>query len=256
MPRRGLRPPSADNPRVRVLAWNVWGGSRPGISEVVKTASPDVAVLSEFRPGHFDRVAKELRASGFGWVVGTNQADYTGLVIASNVPMEAGSTSSAVLPGHWCHVWLPSAKVSVVGIYGPLRRKGFPKLVPAFWDELVRSAAQLAGETAVIVGDLNTAVAPSDTTSRLPLPAAKDLQRLADDGWRDAFREIHGDRLMFSYQERRGAYRIDHAMLSPAAPPVRYAEYLTELAGYTFGVWPRDPQSPVVSDHAALLFDF
>jgi exonuclease III len=240
---------------VRILAWNICGGSRRGISEVVRAAEPDVAVLSECRPSRYVDLAVELRADGFDWVVGTNQADYTGLLIASKTPMRPGSTSSRVLPGHWCHVWLPAARVSLVGIYGPLRHKGVANLVPAFWDELIQSARQLTTATAVVVGDLNTAVAPCDTTSGLPLPASKELQRLADDGWRDIYREIHGDQLAYSYWDRRGAYRIDHAMLSPAAPPARYAHYLRELAGYQLGGWSRDPQAMVASDHAALLFD-
>ena len=241
--------------RVRILAWNIGGGSRGGISDVVLAAAPDVAVLSDCRPSRYVSLATKLRAAGFDWMAGTNQGDYTGLIIASKTPMQPGSTSSRVLPGHWCHVWLPEARISVVGIYGPLRRKGVANLVKAFWDELVQSAKQLTTDTAVVVGDLNTAVAPYDTTSGLPLPASKELQRLADDGWRDIYREIHGDQLAYSYWDRRGAYRIDHAMLSPAAPPARYAHYLRELAGYQLGGWSRDPQAMVASDHAALLFD-
>ena len=242
--------------RVLVLAWNIWGGSRrQSISQVVRVVKPDVVVLSDCRPSNYISLAAELRDGGFDWVTGTNQGDYTGLLIASKTPMQPGSTSSTVLPGHWCHVWLPAAGVSIVGIYGPLRRKGVANPVPAFWDELVQLAKQLTTAKAIVVGDLNTAVAACDTTSGLALPASKELQRLADDGWRDIYREIHGDRPEYSYWDSRGAYRIDHAMLSPAAPRARNAEYLRELAGYNLGRWSKDPQALVASDHAALLFD-
>lgn len=87
-------------------------------------------------------------------------------------------------------------------------------------------AKQLTTAKAIVVGDLNTAVAQCDSTSGLPLPASKELQRLTDDGWRDTYREIHGDRLEYSYWHSGDAYRIDHAMLSPAAPRARNAEYL------------------------------
>jgi exonuclease III len=160
---------------MRVLAWNIRGGSRRGISHVVRAAAPDVAVLSDCRPSRYVGLAAELMDSGFDWVVGTNQADVTGLLIASKTPIQPGSTSSKVLPGHWCHVWLPAMRVSIVGIYGPLRGKGVANLVPAFWEELLQTAKQLTTGTAVVVGDLNTAIAPCDTTSGLPLPAAKDL---------------------------------------------------------------------------------
>jgi exonuclease III len=219
----------------------------------VRTAAPDVAVLSDCRPSRFVSLATELRAEGFDWVAGTNQGDYTGLLIASKTPMQPGSTSSRVLPGHWSHVWLPAARLSVVAIYGPLRGKGVANLVPAFWEELIQAAKQLTIGRAVVIGDLNTATAPCDTTSGLPLPASNDLQRLADDGWRDAFREVNGDRRAYSYWDHRGAYRIDHAMLSPATPPVRGADYVTELDGFSLGGWPRDTHA--VSDHAALVLD-
>ncbi len=239
---------------VKVLAWNIWGGSRRGISEVVRAVAPDLAVLSDCRPSHHERLAAELRRAGFEWIVGTSQADYTGLLIASKTPMQAGPTSSTV-PGHWCHIRLPSAGLSVVGVYGPLRRKGVANSVPTFWNELREVTKQFTAETAIVVGDLNTALAPSDTSSGLPLPASKELQRLAADGWRDVYREIHGDRADYSYWDSRGAYRIDYAMLSPAAPASLYAGYLRETAGYNFGRWSRDPGAVVASDHAALLFE-
>jgi exonuclease III len=241
---------------VLVLAWNIWGGSRrQSISDVVRAAKPDLVVFSDCRPSNYINLAADLRDGGFDWVTGTNQGDYTGLLIASKMPMHPGSTSSRVLPGHWCQVWLPAAGVSVVGIYGPLRRKGVANPVKAFWDELVQSAKQLTSAKAIVVGDLNTAVAPCDTTSGLPLPASKELQRLADDGWRDIYREIHGDRLEYSYWHRGDAYRIDHAMLSPGAPRARNAEYLRECAGYHLGRWRGNPQALIASDHAALLFE-
>lgn len=240
---------------VRILAWNIWGGSRPGIGEIVVALTPDLAVLSDCRPSRFDGLADELRHAGFEWVIGTNQGHYTGLLIASKTRMEPGPMASKVLPGHWCHVWLPSPGLSVVGVYGPLRRKSFANPVPTFWAELVQTAKQLTAEIAIVVGDLNTAIARSDTTSGLPLPASKELQRLVADGWRDVYREIHGDRQEFSYWDSRGAYRIDYAMLSPTAPPARSADYLRETAGYHLGRWSRDPQALVASDHAALLFE-
>jgi exonuclease III len=83
-----------------------------------------------------------------------------------------------------------------------------------------------------------------------------NLERLAVDGWRDVFREVHGSRSAYSYWDSRGVYRIDHALLSPSRPPARTAEDLRELAGYKLGGWPRYPHAATASDHAALLFDF
>jgi exonuclease III len=106
-----------------------------------------------------------------------------------------------------------------------------------------------------MVGDLNTALALTDTTTGLPLPASKDLRRLVGDGWRDAYREVHGDKSDYSYWESRGAYRIDFAMLSPVAPRAQHVAYLREVAGYTLGKWSTDAGALLASDHAALLVD-
>jgi hypothetical protein len=103
-----------------MLAWNIRGGSRRGIGDVVRAAAPDVAVLSDCHPSHHPRLAAELRSAGFDSVLGTNQADNTGLLIASKMAMQPGSTASKVLPGHLCHVRIPAARLSIVGVYGPL----------------------------------------------------------------------------------------------------------------------------------------
>jgi exonuclease III len=241
---------------VRIFAWNVRGGNRgQSISDVVRCANADAVVLSDCRPSNFVSLAAGLRDAGFTWVTGTNQGDYTGLLMASKAPIRPGSMSSRILPGHLCHVQVPDARLSIVGVYGPLRRNGIANPVPAFWEELLQSARHLSTEMAVIVGDLNTAIAPCDTSSGRALPASKSLQRLASEGWRDVFREVHGDRQDYSYWEGRGAYRIDLAMLSPAAPVVRSADYVRELGGYHLGKWSSDPQAVVASDHAALLLD-
>jgi exonuclease III len=254
--RRSFSLKHPDNWRVRFFAWNIWGGSRQkSIREVVRAANPDVAVLSDCRPANYIRLVADLREDGYAWATGTNQGDFTGMLIASKFPIYPGSTASTVLPGHWCHIVIPSARLSVVGVYGPLRRRGVADPVQAFWNDLLDSTRRLSTQPTIVVGDLNTVMAPQDTTSGLLMPGSKELQRLAGDGWSDVFREIHHDRPEYSYWETRGAFRIDYAMRSPAAPPARSAEYIRKLAGYSLGRWSEDPKSTLASDHAAILFD-
>ncbi len=222
---------------------------------MVRTVSPDVAVLSDCRPSNYIGLVADLREDGYVWATGTNQGNFTGILVASKVPIYPGPTASTVLPGQWCHVEIPSVRLSVVGVYGPLHRKGVASPVQAFWNDLLDSARRLSSEPTIVVGDLNTVMAPQDTTSGLLMPGSKELQRLAADGWRDVFREIHGDRPEHSYWEARGKYRIDYAMRSPAAPTARHAEYIREAAGYSLGKWSSEPKATLASDHAALLLD-
>jgi exonuclease III len=256
---RSRRPSSLQHPdnwRVQIFAWNIWGGSRRrSIRDVVRAVNPDIAVLSDCRPSNYIGLVADLREDGYAWATGTNQGDFTGVLIVSKVPTHPGSTSSMVLPGQWCHIEIPSARLSVVGVYGPLRRTGVANPVSAFWNDLLDTTKRLSTEPTVLVGDLNTVIAPQDTTSRLLMPGSKELQRLAADGWTDVFREIRGDLQEYSYWEARGAYRIDYAMRSPAAPPARAAEHIRELGGYSLGTWSEDPKATLASDHAALLFD-
>jgi len=240
---------------MRILAWNIRGGGREGIADAVKAIAPDVAVLSDCRPSHHIGLVALLRESGFEWVVGTNRADVTGLLIASRTPLQPGPTSSRVLPAHWCHVWLPDRHLSLVGIYGPLRGMAPVNPVQPFWAELAEAAEGLRGGAAILIGDLNTAAAPRDKTTEGALPAAKNLRRLLDDGWRDAFREANGDQMAYSYRDGRGEYRIDHALLSPSAPTTQRAEYIDAIAGLSLSGWPRSLAAPALSDHAALVID-
>lgn len=241
---------------MQIFAWNIWGGSRrKSIREVVRAVNPDVAVLSDCRPSNYIGLVADLREDGYAWATGTNQGNFTGMLIASKVPIYPGSTASTVLPGQWCHIEIPSARLSVIGVYGPLRRRGVASPVQAFWNDLLDSTKRLSTQPTIVVGDLNTVMAPQDTTSGLLMPGSKELQRLAADGWTDVFREIHGDRPEYSYWEARGDYRIDYAMRSPAAPTARHAEYIREVPGYSLGKWSPQPKATLASDHAALLFD-
>lgn len=184
---------------MRILAWNVRGGSDPSVAEAVCSLSPDVVVLADCRPSHYVGIAGQLRSSGYSWVTGANEGDYTGLMIASRSPMGPGSTASRVLPGRWCHVRLRELGTSIVGIYGPLAIKGKSRLVPSFWSELIQVEPMLRAEHTLIAGDLNTASHAKDTSSGQPLPAGQEMQQVLDQGWRDAFREANGDRQEFSY---------------------------------------------------------
>jgi exonuclease III len=94
-----------------------------------------------------------------------------------------------------------------------------------------------------------------DSTSGLGLAAHEELEGLIESGWRDAFREIHGDEKAYSFWNHQGAYRIDHALLSPAVPPAKRADYILELDGFSLGEPNPAAKSRRTSDHAALVVD-
>ena len=137
---------------MRLIAWNIRGGARAGILKVVSTLDPDVLVLTDCRPAHYARIAQSLRLAGLEWATGTNEGNYTGILVASKTALEPGPTHSTVLPGRWCHITLPQLDTSILAIYGPLRRAGTPRLVSSFWAELREVGDQLASSNALIVG--------------------------------------------------------------------------------------------------------
>ena len=169
--------------------------------------------------------------------------------------MRPGHTQSSTLPAHWVHVVLPDSAMSVVGVYGPLYVAGTARLVPRFWEGLLEPAETLANSPALIVGDLNTAPAACDSSTRRPLQAAKYLQKLQEAGWRDAYRELHGEAEAYSYWNYQGSFRIDHAMLSPRAPAPISAQYVIESAGHRLRAWPKPPGVSTPSDHAVLKIE-
>ena len=240
---------------LRIVARNVHGGSHPGVIDVLRDSAADLVVLSDCHPTHYLPIANALRAEGFSWLAGTNGSGYTGLLIASRQAIRPGHTQSSTLPAHWLHVVLPEAGMSVVGVYGPLYRAGVSRLVPRFWEGLLEAAEALATSSTLIVGDLNTAPAAGDSSTRRLLQAARYLQKLQEGGWRDAYREVHGAAEAYSYWNYQGSFRIDHAMLSPQAPPVIRVEYVTEAAGLQLRAWPKQPGVSTPSDHALLRIE-
>ena len=111
---------------LRILAWNVRGGSHRGVIDVLRNSDTDLVVLSDCHPNHYLRIAGALRGDGYTWLAGTNQSGNTGLLLASRQAMRPGHTQSTIVPASWLHVILPESGISVVGAYGLFTAQALP----------------------------------------------------------------------------------------------------------------------------------
>ena len=50
---------------MRLVSWNIWGGSRRGIGRAVASLEADIAILLDCRTNNLHRVLSEARASGY-----------------------------------------------------------------------------------------------------------------------------------------------------------------------------------------------
>lgn len=239
---------------VRLLTLNVChtGMERAKrLAPVVLNGLPDIAVLTEVRPGPATEHLLELMALGgmSAAARGATDADdlpYT-LAIASRRPLDA-VRRPFVGTRYGCAVLeVEVSGVIIVGLYVPLNRSS-PRRRDhdGFWEVFAPYAAGLLERPAVLVGDWNTGSAALDIGgSAVPGMAAFDA--LAASGWTDAWRSRHPGVSEYSWHNpgSGNGFRLDHALLSrPLAPALRDAAYRHET------------RARGMSDHAALAVEF
>ena len=240
---------------MRVLAWNIrQGGGRTrqaAIADYVRSVNADVVVISEYSPGVENNLAVRL-ADRYTVVETMHGTGHT------NVLVLAPSTHSVAarlepMPGPDSHrlVQVEVDGWQIFGCYLPGKATGQRKL--DFWRHLVDVVGPTMRDVpAVIIGDLNTGLHEWDEPGR-DFVCADDMAALYASGWRDAWADCNpGVRPPGTWWSRVGnPFRLDHAILSPAAPRCTSIRYESEVAGIghpDFG-WRS------LSDHAALIID-
>jgi exonuclease III len=108
-----------------------------------------------------------------------------------------------------------------------------------------------------LCGDFNSGNPALDSQNSYPFPGARHFVGLGDIGWRDAFRECHGNVWEYSWRSRQNGFRIDHCLLSPAAPTPILAAYFRTVGQFALGGFEPDAQTGThsLSDHAALVVE-
>lgn len=252
---------------MRLLIWNIWhGGSKkrnPALASAIREIDPDLAVLTEYRPGSSHALSSRLGDAGWPHVVASKALpNQNGVAVLSRTPL----TPLSLAPpdgceNGWLHVRHEASDLDVLALYIPAgtdcRRAREAK--ETFWRHLLEAEALLRERPALLAGDFNTGqwgVDMDDTR----VPCSRSFVELGRRGWLDAFRALHGDKREYSWWGRTAAFRIDHAFLSPVfAGRIDRVEYVTQTASARL-VMPMESRvggqgAEVLSDHAALVVE-
>jgi exonuclease III len=216
---------------------------------------PTVIVLSEDRAT--GRLNGVLEAGGFDVVFdgADPMGGFAGLLVGAApgvaATLRAGLTFASQDDGHRFAVvdvggW-SIARTYIPGYERHSTRKAH------FWQYLLREVEPaLRDRPALLCGDLNTGLHYRDELGAT-FECAEQLAALYEQGWRDAWIERNPkSRPPASWwsPQAKSAYRLDHAILSPASPKAKDVAYRTALDDGTLltGVGR-------CSDHAALVVD-
>jgi exonuclease III len=142
-------------------------------------------------------------------------------------------------------------------VYGPLPGIDGSVATEKYWTWLTTIASAWANRPALLCGDFNSGHPGLDSQNSYPFPAASHFVGLSDIGWRDAFRECHGESWEYSWRSPQNGFRIDHCLLSPAGPPPISVAYIREVGPVALGGFEPGAQTATraLSDHAALMVE-
>ena len=224
---------------MRIASFNINGINRrlPNLLAWLAAAEPDVVCLQELKATdrRFPRAA--LEAAGYG-AVWRGQSAWNGVAILARDAEPV--LTRAELPGdpnddQSRYIEAAVNGVLIASLYAP---NGNPQPGPKFayklaWNErLIAHAADLhaAKLPVVLAGDYNIVPEPRDIYATRsydanalvqPEPRAQ-FQRLLQQGWTDALRQLHPDETIYTFWDymrnrwpRDAGLRLDHLLLSP-----------------------------------------
>lgn len=226
---------------MKIATYNVNGvnGRLPVLLRWLEQAAPDIVCLQELKAPQENFPERAIRDAGYD-AVWHGQSRWNGVAILSRA--RAIHETRRGLPGDPDDVQSRYIEAAVNGVliaclYLP---NGNPRPGPKFdfklrWFERLHThLASLIGLDApvIVTGDYN--VMPTDLDVYAPDRWRDDAlfasevraayQRLLDQGWSDAIRQLHPDEVIYSFWkywrgafERNAGLRIDHALLNPVA---------------------------------------
>lgn len=217
---------------------------RPEAAGAAMTLNADVLVLNEFFPQRHESLFRSTLADA-GWnhqLMSPDSGEIANRVlVVAKVPLEPLPlelpTFDRQFPANLLCAFLPSLRISLVGVRVPAY---FGKTAPMLlrsWDWLEETAAKLKNTPSVIVGDLN--VSTTSARSR----GGEHFRRILGDGWHRA--APIGKASYFGHggvrTEIDHIIGTNHCVFSDAA-------YAQESGGFALAGLPG-----AISDHAALI---
>ena len=229
---------------------------------------PDVVCLQEVTPATLGRWTADLGNLGLTHALAGDPSAARSegrsrpllVLTAAGRPLSGQEVPGAPWPERVIAARFPDGAL-ILNVHSPISPK--PDLVKVRTHEAVHAYLRAADGPAVLCGDLNTprkehpdgrawtfartqhGKLRPDRGERWDAAELALIKGLEPDGFRDAFRELHGPGLKeYSWEWPRwgGGYRLDHLIVSPGVHPV-HVEYLHD--------WRRAG----LSDHSALLAD-
>lgn len=204
---------------MKLLAWNIRHGGGPTRMPLIALRlldhAADVVILTEYRRTTGGQIAGVLADHGLRYQACSNPpAGRNGLLVASRLPIE-------VQPGlthRWGEVVLPGAGLRVLAVHAPHDTPGQASASTArtrFFQSLVSTARERAGEPVVLLGDFNAGRHHLDEDGAT-FTCTYQLGVLASLGYIDAWRHFNPTgRATTWLSHQGGAFRIDHVFVSP-----------------------------------------
>jgi len=240
---------------MRLVSWNIRGGSRAGVIDAVSRMRPDVAVLVDCRGGRVQRIIADAAEAGYKHYL-QSCTDYTGILMLSAHPLSIGDITNTRVPCRWLHAVSDHFALEIAAIYGPLPRtiRGEPNMTE-FWNWLVSACDVIVGRKAILCGDFNTGIPGVDGPADFRFSCVSQFRDLATRGWRDAYRVLHPEGRDHSWWNKERGFRIDHCMLSRRHSSASRAAYLQEIDGIPLVRSSSNSNRSAISDHAAMVVD-
>ena len=242
---------------MRIVSWNIRAGGGRRVEQIadqLRHWSPDVVALSEFRATPPTRWLADALA-GLGLAHQRTTAEATApasnrLLVASRWPVRRIAVRNAPQLDRWLLVSVAAPRRFTLGaMHVPNRFTGrkYPYL-----DAVLALARRWRGGPALLTGDTNCGCIGIDEES--PAFNKREDAWMADlvaAGWRDAFRDVHGDERAYTwYSPNAGnGFRLDQAFVN------RTLRSQLADARYEWGRSVRDDRRDALSDHAALIVE-
>jgi exonuclease III len=244
-----------------ILSWNIRAGGGKRAAQIlaqIQAWGPNIVGLSEFRGTAASQwLAAQLAEAGYPFQLSSVNPDAparNALLLASRYPLQAISRPAMPSnPERWILAQVETRPPLTLGLMH-VPNYTTPTLKYPYLDSVLEMVDGWDDGPALLIGDTNCVKRSIDEEKPSPPRFQREhdwIVGMAERGWVDAFRHLHGDRREYTwYSHRNNGFRLDYAFCSPRLAPA--------IAGARH-TWGTDDSRPerrdALSDHAALIVD-
>ena len=232
---------------VKMLVWNIQQGGGPRqqrIADRIVAHNADIVALIEYVPTPApDSLLQSLCSVGFKhWICSVRDGFNYAVCVLAKTPIYTRPSGNLLLDqsGLFLEITVPGHGFRFGVVHVPTKPRTRMK---EFLTALVQLAASNRVHPFLFVGDFNTGIGPADG----PMNNFGDVDRFAallDNGFTDAWRHVHRERVEHTWCRNGKSYRIDHALASEILLP--------RIKGCCYS---HEERERGVSDHSVLLVE-